>query len=109
MAAARIRLPAARLRRVEVDMCCRADRVIRIEDRRKRPFADIGACNRRGDSLTGHVGEHLVLELRGVRPPLADEIVIEPFPGDPLQLTEEVEPGIAIGIPPLRQYEMGSE
>ena len=94
-------LPAVGLRRVEVDVLRGAGGVVRIEHGLDRPLADELAGDAGGDPLAGHVGEHLVFELRRIGAAFADEVAVEPLLGDALELPEEVELRVFAWVAPL--------
>ena len=54
-----------------------------------------------GDPLARHVGEFGVHELGRVRPAHAHEVPVEPFARHPLQLAEQVQPGLVVRVAPV--------
>ena len=79
----------------------RAGRVVGVEHGLDRALADERAGDAGGDALAGHVGELLVHELGRVGAALADQVGVEPLPGDALELAEEVQLGLLAGVAPL--------
>ena len=62
-----------------------------------------------GDLLAGDVGELTIEQLGRVCVALADQVVIEPLPGDRLQLSEQMELRLVAGVAPLRVQQMACE
>ena len=103
VAAARVGFPADRFRRVEIDVHGGASRVVGIEHGLDRALADELAVDAGDDLAAGHVGEHLVLELRRIGAALADQVTVEPLLGDALELAEEMKLGVFAWVAPLVQ------
>ena len=101
VAARGVGLPAVRPRRVETDVRGRAHRVVRVEHTLDRPFASERRGDRSGDAVTRDVRQVLVQEQRRVRPTSTHEMLVEPLPRDPLELTEQMQLGGLTGVAPF--------
>ena len=73
---------------------------------RSPTYARVIAAVIRSQAMSASV---LYFSCAGIRAALADEVVVEPLPRDPLQLAEEVELRIAVGVAPLGQHEVRGE
>src|SRR5258706_4659253 len=107
MAAARIGLPAKLLRGSEANVRSGACWVVGVKNGDDRPRGHERARDAGADALARHVGQHFVFQLRRVSAALADKaFLVEPLAYDSLQLPEEVELRLTVGVAVARKKEM---
>ena len=100
MTAARVGLPAAFFRGVEINVYGRATGIIRVKHGFDWPFADELPVDARDDPTASHIGKHLVFELSWVCAAFTLQVAVEPLLGDALKLAEEMELGVFSWVTP---------
>ena len=83
--------------------------VVRIEHGLDRPLADELAVDAGDDLVAGHIGEHLVFELRRICAAFAHQVTVEPLLGDALELAEEMKLGVFARVTPPVQDQVRSQ
>ena len=101
VAAARVGLPAGRLRGGEVDVDRRAGRVVWVEHRGDGALAEVARHDAARDAGAGLIRQLLVHELGGVGAALADQVIVQPAAGDPLELAEQVQLRLLFRVAPV--------
>ncbi len=75
--------------------------VVGIEQRLDGLLAEELLRDGHGDAVARHVGQLLIHQLRRIGAAFADEIAVEPFLGDALELAEQIELRFFAGIAPF--------
>ena len=55
------------------------------------------------DTVSRHVGQHLVSELRRIRATLTHQVTVDPLLGDSFELPEQMKLGVFAGVTPTVQ------
>ena len=79
----------------------RAGRVVGVEHRGDRSLAEVARHDAARDAGAGLVGQFLVHELGRVGAALADQVMVQPAAGDPLELAEQVQLRILVAVAPV--------